>query len=335
MKRTLRKRVGLWELSVPLRAPVRGIWRYAEFAQAWDHLWRAGYPPGLPSEIKMAVRSAEPASLGIDYLADVDDAVRDAFDSTNELLAAGISVAQLTPAEPSEVKRDPPQPLKFPRTPLSVPATSKLLMLDSEVLISDAATVKESSAQVVSETARAAVLPWDEPKHARHASPWLSRAIWVGLALGVTILLLIVFWPVSQRGPVLQSLTATDGSATVRVPNGAATAPNPAEAPVPLSVSGAGKSHASIQANERSWVTACVDGKIVFSKLLTAGSKESVDFTNRAVVRMGNAGPLEITVDGKPVGSLGQVGQVRVIELIPGASHFLVGGEADDCTRGR
>ena len=98
MKRTLHKRAGLWELSVPLRAPVRGIWRYAIFAEAWSHLWRTGYPPGLPIEIKMAVRSAEPSRLGIDYLADVDDAVHDAFESTNDLLAAGISLRQLTPS---------------------------------------------------------------------------------------------------------------------------------------------------------------------------------------------------------------------------------------------
>ena len=91
-------------------------------------------------------------------------------------------------------------------------------------------------------------------------------------------------------------------------------------------------SHALLQANDRSWITACVDGKVVFSRLFTAGNKASVDFMNRAVVRVGDAGPVEITLDGKPVGSLGQVGQVRVIELVRGAAHFLVGGEADDCT---
>ena len=75
MKRTLRKRAGLWELSVPLRAPVRGIWRYTIFGDAWGHLWKTGYPPGLPSEIKTAVRNAEPSPLGVEYLADIDDAV--------------------------------------------------------------------------------------------------------------------------------------------------------------------------------------------------------------------------------------------------------------------
>ena len=105
MKRTLHKRAGLWELSIPLRAPVRGIWRYGAFAEAWGYLWRTGYPPGLPGEIKMAVRQPEPTPLGIDYLAAVDDAVHDAFDATNGLLAGRISLPHPIAAAPSEVKR--------------------------------------------------------------------------------------------------------------------------------------------------------------------------------------------------------------------------------------
>lgn len=254
MKRTLRKRAGLWELSVPLRAPVRGIWRYATFAEAWEHLWRTGYPPGLPSEIKTAVRSAEPARLGVEYLADIDDAV---------------------------------------------------------------AAVKQSLGD--------AVLPADEPKSA--ASSWKSRAIAAGLAIGLTILLVILLWPPSHGGSGTRPSVAD-----ATIPNAAAAVPKPAEDPVPPAASGAGKSHASIRTTDRSWITACVDGKVAFSKLFTTGSQESVDFTDHAVVRIGDAGPVEITLDGKPVGPLGGKGQVRVIELVRGTPHFLVGGEADDCT---
>ena len=75
-----------------------------------------------------------------------------------------------------------------------------------------------------------------------------------------------------------------------------------------------------------------MDGKVVFSKLFTAGSQDNIDFVDHAVVRMGDAGPVEITLDGKPAGPLGKAGQVRVIELVRGAPHFLAGGEADDCT---
>jgi len=254
MKRTLYKRAGFWELSVPLRAPVRGIWRYATFAEAWGHLWRAGYPPGLPGEIKTAVRSAETSPLGVEYLADIDDAV---------------------------------------------------------------AAVKEFVPDVL--------LPADEPKP--HASSWKSRAIAVALGIGLTILLVTLLWPFSHGGSAAHPSVADS-----TIPNAASPAPKPAQDPVLPPASAAGKSHASIRTKDRSWITACVDGKVEFSKLFTTGSQESVDFIDHAVVRMGDAGPVEITLDGKPVGPLGRTGQVRVIELGRGAPHFLLGGETDDCT---
>ncbi len=263
MKRTLHKRAGLWELSIPLRAPVRGIWRYGTFAEAWGYLWRTGYPPGVPVEVKMAARDADPSPPGAEHLADADDSPHDASDS---------------PSGPHPVW--------------------------------------------------AAALPADEPKPAPQGSPWRSRAVAVGLASGLTILLMILLWPLFHR-----SSAALPSVADSTAPKAASPTPKPAE--VSPAVSGAGKSHASIRANDRSWITACVDGKVVFSKLFAAGSRDDIDFLDRAVVRMGDAGPVEITVDGKPVGSLGRTGQVRVIELVPGASHFLVGGEEGDCTFGK
>jgi len=148
----------------------------------------------------------------------------------------------------------------------------------------------------------------------------------VGLTAALTILLLVLLGPFSQFAPFSQR----DSLAPLY--SVAPTVSRPTETPVPHPVSGTGKSHASIQTKDRSWITACVDGGVVFSKLFTAGSKDSVDFVDRAVVRMGNAGPVEITLDGKPVGSLGETGQVRVIELARGAQRFLAGGETEDCT---
>ena len=277
MKRTLRKRAGLWELSIPLRAPVRGIWLYATFAEAWGYLWRTGYPPGLPSEIKMAARSVESSSPGVEFLADVDDALH-----------------QLTADESLEVEPPPPEP------------------------------------EAVSEPVRAAVLPGDELRPAPHASRWKSRAMAVGLVLGLAILLVTLFWPPGHGRSQAQPFVADSTGMKTALP-----VPNPVAAPIPPPASGAGKARASIQTTGRSWITACVDGKVVFSKLFIAGSQDNVDFIDHAVVRMGDAGPVEITVDGKPVGALGQTGQVRVIELVRGEPRFLVGGDADDCTLAR
>lgn len=251
VKRTLHKRAGLWELSIPLRAPVRGIWRFLTFEEAWGFLWRAGYPPGLPVEIKLAPGNGEPPQPGVEYLPDIDD-------------------------------------------------------------------VKGLLEEVT--------LPANEPKPARRPLP-NSLLIAAGLVCALAILLMIFWGRLSDRGSPARS--ASVGST---LPASGAATPKPADDPVPPPVSGAAKSHASIETNDRSWVTACVDGGLVFSKLFTAGSQEDLEFVDRAVVRMGNAGPVKITLDGKSLGSLGQIGQVRVIELVRGAPHFLAGGEADDCT---
>jgi hypothetical protein len=50
-------------------------------------------------------------------------------------------------------------------------------------------------------------------------------------------------------------------------------------------------------------------------------------------VRLGNAGPVEIQLNGKPIGPLGRPGQLRAIELTPGAWRFLPLREPDGCTQ--
>jgi hypothetical protein len=192
-----------------------------------------------------------------------------------------------------------------------------------------------------------------------------SRVMAVLIAASLTLAAVgvLLYGPFAKRVPVLQTSASSKASVakapTVAV-DSAVPQPTPAATPVatpakrpgpppgaqvpgmpvpkvaaPLSALVAGKARATITASDRSWVTACADGNLVFSKLFTAGSKDNVDFTRRAVVRMGNAGPLEILVNGKTMGPLGRPGQVRVIELTPEASHFLMPGEPGDCTAGR
>jgi hypothetical protein len=67
--------------------------------------------------------------------------------------------------------------------------------------------------------------------------------------------------------------------------------------------------------------------------MFVGGTKEDVAFTDRAIVRLGNAGPVEIQLNGKPIGPLGRPGQLRAIELTPGAWRFLPLREPDGCTQ--
>jgi Domain of unknown function (DUF4115) len=90
----------------------------------------------------------------------------------------------------------------------------------------------------------------------------------------------------------------------------------------------------SVQAIGRSWVTVCADNKVLFSELFTAGDRRTFKFSEAAVVRVGNAGAVQVVNDGEFTGALGFRGQVRIVEFTPGDSHFLEDGESADCTYG-
>jgi hypothetical protein len=88
---------------------------------------------------------------------------------------------------------------------------------------------------------------------------------------------------------------------------------NPKQAPPPEPVSSV--RHALIKAVEPTSVTATVDGKRLFNKKLVKDDVREIDFSNKAVLRISNAKGVEITLDGKLVGSIGGRGQTRVVEL--------------------
>lgn len=89
----------------------------------------------------------------------------------------------------------------------------------------------------------------------------------------------------------------------------------------------------ALDARGRGWATVCVGNRIVYSKILEAGEKDNVEFTERAVVRLGNAGQVDLQLDGKALGILGKAGQARTIELTPGSSRILEDGEYGGCSQ--
>ena len=101
---------------------------------------------------------------------------------------------------------------------------------------------------------------------------------------------------------------------------------------VPEPIAEAPGSYIAVQATDRSWVVACADGKVLFSRLFTAGDRHMVKFDREAIVRVGRAGSVQIIKDGKFTGPLGVNGQVRIVAFTPEDAHFLNGVEDEDCT---
>ena len=88
---------------------------------------------------------------------------------------------------------------------------------------------------------------------------------------------------------------------------------SPKEAPAPVPASSV--RHAIIKAVEPTWVVATSDGKRLFNRKLAKDDIRKIEFSEKAVLRIGNAKGVEITLDGNPIGPIGGRGQPRLVEL--------------------
>jgi hypothetical protein len=73
--------------------------------------------------------------------------------------------------------------------------------------------------------------------------------------------------------------------------------------------------HAMIKVVEATWVMATSDGKRLFNKKLAKDDIREIEFSNKALLRIGNAKGVEISLDGSPIGPIGGRGQIRLVEL--------------------
>ncbi len=93
-----------------------------------------------------------------------------------------------------------------------------------------------------------------------------------------------------------------------------------------------GMRHASIEVTTTSWVSVCSDGKEVLRRFLSSGDVREIEFADRALLRLGNAGGVRVAVEGRPVslGLSGLSGGLRVIELGPRGSRLVALPPDDD-----
>jgi cytoskeleton protein RodZ len=81
--------------------------------------------------------------------------------------------------------------------------------------------------------------------------------------------------------------------------------------------------HIQITADEPVWVLARADGKYSFSATLNAGDTRAVDGVKDVVLRLGNAGGVTISLNGKPLGPVGPKGQARTVQLTSGGFQIV------------
>jgi cytoskeleton protein RodZ len=74
----------------------------------------------------------------------------------------------------------------------------------------------------------------------------------------------------------------------------------------------------SIRAREDAWVSVTADGKEVLSRQLPANAERTIQAHDRIILKTGNAGGMDVALNGQPMPSLGAKGEVRTVTIGPG-----------------
>jgi hypothetical protein len=78
-----------------------------------------------------------------------------------------------------------------------------------------------------------------------------------------------------------------------------------------------------LKATEPTWVAVHIDNQLAFARLLDRDQTKTIETSGTVRVRLGNAGGIQITANGKALEPIGRKGQVKVIEFTNGNSRIV------------
>ena len=73
----------------------------------------------------------------------------------------------------------------------------------------------------------------------------------------------------------------------------------------------------NLSATEKTWLSITSEGKRLFSGFLEPSQTKTLTGVDAARMTVGNAGGIEVRLNGKPIGPIGKSGQVRVVVFTP------------------
>jgi hypothetical protein len=181
-----------------------------------------------------------------------------------------------------------------------------------------------------------ALIPGQEPRRqgsdlppiAGYAAPGGDRRLWraVGGLLAVVALCAAAYsWWLRQR-EVHTAAPGAESAPPVTAP-AAAERPSVAEAhPVAAPSAGVetrGPLWLEIVAQEETWIEITSNGQRLYQGVLEPNQSKVLSGLDRARLVVGNAGGLRIVSNGRPIGPIGERGQVRVVMLSPEGAEVL------------
>lgn len=150
----------------------------------------------------------------------------------------------------------------------------------------------------------AAAIAQDVPDAPRRESKPSGALIWVAGLVAVILIAFVVYNEVAMHLQGSATPVAADATPTAAVPT---TTPD-LETPTPAPAIGGANSLALVL-SEPSWLRVTVDGSVSMEGTFPAGTSKTFH-GKKALVRIGNAGGVEIYIDGKDRGKLGASGDV-------------------------
>lgn len=137
--------------------------------------------------------------------------------------------------------------------------------------------------------------------------------------VGIPVIILILYFTFFRNRSAVQAEgePAAPAAATP-ADTGAPSAPAPApvvEAVAPPPTPGQLK--LEIHPTAECWVSLTVDGRKLFARVMQRGERETHTVRREAVVEIGDAGAFAFAINGREGKSLGDVGQVKTLNLTP------------------
>ena len=175
-----------------------------------------------------------------------------------------------------------------------------------------------------------------EPAPARDDYEAPQGSSWVVPATGIAVLVLLIAWGLrggdggsevaaapdvigtsGSSAAVAAAREASSAAAAVPAPT-PAPSPRPAPpAPVGAPQATAGQLNVVLTVNAPTWVSASTDGKRAIYRVLQPGSREQLSAAREISVLTGNAGGVELTINGRAAGPMGKSGAVRSLRINP------------------
>jgi len=134
----------------------------------------------------------------------------------------------------------------------------------------------------------------------------------------------------NEANPVAGAAAPPPAPAEAKPPESRANEANPADPkPIPTPeitrtlTAGTGPVRVTITADEAVWVLVRTDGKFAFSATMDPNTTRTVEAAREVILRLGNAGGVSISLNGKAIGAAGPKGQVRTLQFTSGGFQIV------------